>query len=129
VASRSLSRIVSERPLHVALIGDAAHPTTPNPVQGGCMAIEDGMVLAALLATDDVTTALREREVRRFARTTAITQESLWAGRLGLAARPAAWARDVLTRVTPSALVTNRLNRHYRDTIAWLRVRRSAVAT
>ena len=31
------------------LIGDAAHPTTPNLGQGGCMAIEDAAVLARRL--------------------------------------------------------------------------------
>lgn len=30
----------------ITLLGDAAHPTTPNLGQGGCMAIEDGVVLA-----------------------------------------------------------------------------------
>jgi 2-polyprenyl-6-methoxyphenol hydroxylase-like FAD-dependent oxidoreductase len=30
----------------IGLIGDAAHPTTPNYGQGGCQAIEDGVVLA-----------------------------------------------------------------------------------
>ena len=34
------------------LIGDAAHPTTPNLGQGGCMAIEDAAVLARRLRGD-----------------------------------------------------------------------------
>jgi salicylate hydroxylase len=37
----------------VALLGDAAHPTLPMLAQGANMAIEDGMVLARCLATDD----------------------------------------------------------------------------
>ena len=32
----------------VALVGDAAHPMTPNLGQGACQAIEDAMVLAHL---------------------------------------------------------------------------------
>ena len=33
----------------VALLGDSAHAMQPNLGQGGCMAIEDGYVLAAAL--------------------------------------------------------------------------------
>jgi 2-polyprenyl-6-methoxyphenol hydroxylase-like FAD-dependent oxidoreductase len=33
------------------LLGDAAHPMTPNLGQGGCQAIEDAVVLASLLKT------------------------------------------------------------------------------
>jgi len=33
----------------VALVGDALHPMTPNLGQGGCTALEDGVVLARLL--------------------------------------------------------------------------------
>jgi hypothetical protein len=36
----------------VTLLGDAAHPTTPNLGQGACQAIEDAVVLAASLADD-----------------------------------------------------------------------------
>ncbi|MEU4890428.1 MULTISPECIES: FAD-dependent monooxygenase [Streptomyces] len=34
----------------VALVGDAAHPMTPNLGQGGCQAVEDAVVLALLTA-------------------------------------------------------------------------------
>ena len=34
----------------VGLLGDAAHPMTPNLGQGACQAIEDAVVLAACLA-------------------------------------------------------------------------------
>jgi 2-polyprenyl-6-methoxyphenol hydroxylase-like FAD-dependent oxidoreductase len=39
----------STRNGHVVLIGDAAHPTTPNLGQGACMAIEDGVLLGQIL--------------------------------------------------------------------------------
>jgi salicylate hydroxylase len=34
---------------HVALLGDACHPTLPYPAQGAAMAVEDGAVLGVLL--------------------------------------------------------------------------------
>lgn len=55
---------------HVALLGDAAHPTLPMLAQGANMAIEDGMVLARCLsAYDDVETALARYDAARVART------------------------------------------------------------
>ena len=44
----------------VVLLGDAAHPTTPNLGQGACMAIEDAVVLArALVEARDAATGVR----------------------------------------------------------------------
>ena len=80
----------------VTLLGDAAHPTTPNMGQGGCMAIEDAAVLAASLArTPDLSAALRDFVRRRFRRF----------GRLGQLERPSAVRlRDALLRLSPAAL-------------------------
>eukprot|EP00890_Picochlorum_soloecismus_P002747 jgi/Picsp_1/3473/NSC_06311-R1_zeaxanthin chloroplastic-like len=41
----------------VALVGDALHPMTPNLGQGGCTALEDGVVLARLLRQSGALTA------------------------------------------------------------------------
>ena len=50
----------------VALLGDAAHPMTPDLGQGGAQAIEDGVVLGEVLRPDaDPIAALREYEARR----------------------------------------------------------------
>ncbi len=66
------------------LIGDAAHPTTPNFGQGGCMAIEDSVVLARCLVTNsDPSKALEQFTKERYSRTAAITQESDQFGRIG----------------------------------------------
>jgi 2-polyprenyl-6-methoxyphenol hydroxylase-like FAD-dependent oxidoreductase len=99
----------------VTLLGDAAHPTTPNFGQGGCMAIEDAAVLAACLtdARGDAA-ALREFERRRFGRTRFITKQSLQYGRIGQWASPAAVRlRDALFRLTPSAVSGFTLNRMF----------------
>jgi len=69
---------------HVTLLGDAIHPTTPNLGQGGCMAIEDALVLTRCLAKYDLsTTALRTYEHVRYARTSAITDYSHLYGAVG----------------------------------------------
>ncbi len=44
-----VSKWVSDR---VLLMGDAAHPTTPNLGQGACMAVEDAVVLGECLASN-----------------------------------------------------------------------------
>jgi salicylate hydroxylase len=53
------------------LLGDAAHAMLPHIGQGACMAIEDGYMLADLIAQipDDLTEALRRYEQLRLPRT------------------------------------------------------------
>ena len=52
------------------LLGDSAHAMLPYLGQGACMAIEDGYVLAALIANEaDVTAALKTYETLRMPRT------------------------------------------------------------
>ncbi|HZT57700.1 MAG TPA: FAD-dependent monooxygenase [Pyrinomonadaceae bacterium] len=66
------------------LLGDAAHPLTPNFGQGGCMAIEDAAVLAGCLAKyDDAARALREYGSHRRARTARVARYSLFYGAVG----------------------------------------------
>lgn len=82
------------------LLGDAAHPTTPNLGQGACQALEDAVVLAkALQATADIPTALRAYEAARIPRTTMIVQQSHRVGMVGQWANPVAVAlRNVLVK-------------------------------
>lgn len=69
---------------HVTLLGDAAHPTTPNLGQGAAMAMESALVLARLLAGDPVNMGqvLRRYEQTRYLRTRTITEASRRIGRL-----------------------------------------------
>lgn len=55
----------------ITLLGDAAHPMLPFLAQGAAMAIEDGYILASLLATPhmDLLEALRLYELERAPRT------------------------------------------------------------
>lgn len=53
----------------VTLLGDAIHPMTPNLGQGGCQAIEDGIILAhELKRSQTVEQGLRNYEKRRHPR-------------------------------------------------------------
>jgi 2-polyprenyl-6-methoxyphenol hydroxylase-like FAD-dependent oxidoreductase len=86
------SRIADRLPIaswhadRVVLLGDAAHPLTPNLGQGGCQAIEDAVVLAHLvrawidgrIARDDVGPRY---EQQRQARVHEIVSESFALGR------------------------------------------------
>jgi 2-polyprenyl-6-methoxyphenol hydroxylase-like FAD-dependent oxidoreductase len=82
----------------VGLIGDAAHPTTPNFGQGGCMAIEDCVVLArCLTANPDPARALEAFTAERYERTAGITKESWRFGKVGQwEGRLSCWFRDRL---------------------------------
>ncbi len=68
---------------HVAVVGDAAHAATPNLGQGGCLAIEDAVVLARELATaEKPAEALLAFTAARSPRTSAIVRESWRLGRI-----------------------------------------------
>jgi 2-polyprenyl-6-methoxyphenol hydroxylase-like FAD-dependent oxidoreductase len=59
------------------LLGDAAHPMTPDMGQGACQAIEDAVILADCLGRSaDVPAALRAYEARRIPRTHRVVRES-----------------------------------------------------
>jgi 2-polyprenyl-6-methoxyphenol hydroxylase-like FAD-dependent oxidoreductase len=87
----------------VTLLGDAAHPMTPNLGQGACMAIEDAVVLARALGdAPELGTALRAYEEMRRTRTDRVVAQSRRFGRIaqwsnGLARA----ARNAIMRATP----------------------------
>jgi 2-polyprenyl-6-methoxyphenol hydroxylase-like FAD-dependent oxidoreductase len=59
----------------VTLLGDAAHPTTPNLGQGACQALDDAIVLAHCLSgTRPIEAALRKYAGLRLPRTTGRSQ-------------------------------------------------------
>jgi 2-polyprenyl-6-methoxyphenol hydroxylase-like FAD-dependent oxidoreductase len=68
----------------VTLLGDAAHPMTPNLGQGAAQAIEDAIVLGGCLTTHtDPVFALREYEGRRQPRTASIAKRAWTIGATG----------------------------------------------
>jgi 3-hydroxybenzoate 6-monooxygenase len=62
----------------VIMVGDAAHPALQSFAQGACMAIEDGVCLAALidLADGDFEAAFAQLEAERYVRTARLQLES-----------------------------------------------------
>lgn len=98
------------------LLGDAAHPTTPNLGQGACLAIEDGLVLARAIRAAPVPEQAYARfhaeRARRVARTVRLSR--LW-GQAGMwTADPLVWARDAALRLAPSALFQQQAVAQYR---------------
>ena len=78
------------------LIGDAAHPTTPNLGQGGCMAIEDAVVLARCVSTsDNLEKGLASFVAERYPRTRTIVKQSWLFGKISQKqGRIICWLRD-----------------------------------
>jgi 2-polyprenyl-6-methoxyphenol hydroxylase-like FAD-dependent oxidoreductase len=88
----------------VTLLGDAAHPMTPDLGQGACQAIEDALVLMGSLGENgDVEAALRLYEGRRAERTAYVVRQSRRLGRIAQLENPLACRlRDAVLRVIPS---------------------------
>lgn len=78
---RKLYWLIMPRPWYrgrVLLIGDAAHATTPQLAMGGAIALEDGIVLGELLASEsDLETALEKFMDRRYERCRMVVENSV----------------------------------------------------
>jgi len=95
----------------VTLLGDAAHPTTPNLGHGGGMAIEDAVVLArSLKDADSVADAFAAYERARVSRTAAVVNVSRRFGQIGQFRNPVAiWLRNLMIRMTPERITKGQL--------------------
>jgi 2-polyprenyl-6-methoxyphenol hydroxylase-like FAD-dependent oxidoreductase len=86
----------------ITLLGDAAHPMTPNIGQGACQALEDAVVLGRCLADAPGAEGLREYERLRIPRTSALVRRSRQLGALAQASKPPlTFLRDTLVRAIP----------------------------
>jgi 2-polyprenyl-6-methoxyphenol hydroxylase-like FAD-dependent oxidoreductase len=90
----------------VVLVGDAAHPMTPNLSQGAGQAIEDGVVLSRLLSDRrDTRQAIAEYEKSRRPRVDAMTRNAWRIGRLGrIQGAASCQARDLVMRASFNSL-------------------------
>src|SRR5690606_39263464 len=96
---------------NIVLLGDAAHATTPNLGQGACMAIEDAVVLANCMVTEnDSLRAFKNFEKKRIARTTHIVKTSYTLGKVGQFSNPLlATIRNAAMRLTPESIAEKQL--------------------
>ncbi len=94
-----------------ALIGDAAHPMTPNMGQGGCQAIEDAWVLASAWASaPSPAEAFADYERSPLERANGFARSSWELGRVAQwESGVARFFRDWALRATPRSVVERRL--------------------
>ena len=99
----------------VALAGDAAHPMLQYAAQGACMALEDAVVLAALLRCDpaDVSQRLEKYHGVRRERTARTTLAARW---MGSELYHAAGARAA----ERNALLASHSTEDLYDVVSWL---------
>jgi 2-polyprenyl-6-methoxyphenol hydroxylase-like FAD-dependent oxidoreductase len=97
------------------LLGDAAHPMTPDMGQGACQAIEDAVVLADCLThSSKVADALRAYECRRIPRTSRVVRESRQAGTI------AQWSSPLACRLREAVLRSRFVARIQAKQLAWM---------
>ncbi len=92
----------------ITLLGDAAHPCTPDLGQGVCMALEDAVVLARTLTSDvgAPQTAFRRYEGQRSERTAGLQRASWAVSQVSCATSEfAAQARDAVFSVVPRTAI------------------------
>lgn len=97
----------------VTLLGDAAHPITPNLAQGACQAIEDAVVLSECVGYGESgEVSLKLYEKRRAARAAMFVRLSWLLGRVGqMETSLLCRARDTLIAGTPERLQSRQLQR------------------
>lgn len=97
------------------LLGDAAHPMTPNIGMGGGQAIEDAVVLAEAIAGEDtIEAALARYEAKRMARANGFVKRSYRVGQMAhLRARPLRWLRDHALQLIPLGLIARAMARDF----------------
>lgn len=109
---------------NVVLIGDAAHPTTPNLGQGGCTAIEGAYLLSKCIDKYGLTEKAYNRyEKLHFDRAKQINQESLRLGKIGQLSNPLAiLLRNLLFYITPSRISIKLLSKYFNRRVTTLKI-------
>ena len=99
----------------VALLGDAAHPMLQYFAQGACMAMEDAVCVAAMLADtpDEIPAALQRYCTQRHLRTTRVQVQSI---AIGEHIYHPAGAHAMLR----NAIMSARSSEDYYEVLAWL---------
>jgi 2-polyprenyl-6-methoxyphenol hydroxylase-like FAD-dependent oxidoreductase len=99
---RPLEAFLMPPPWHkgrLLLLGDAAHGTTPHLASGAGMAMEDALVLAESLRTNNtLISALESHTNRRFPRCKLVVENSIAIGDAEMRGEPAATLNEIMTR-------------------------------
>ncbi len=97
------------------LLGDAAHPTTPNLGQGGCLAIEGAYILAKSIQKYGLTKKAFDRyEELQYPRSTNIVKESLKLGQLGQITNPVLITlRNFAIKAMPSSVALKMIDKYF----------------
>ena len=100
---------------NVTLIGDAAHPSTPNLGQGGCMAIEGAYLLANCINKYGLCPKAYETyEKHQFPRSKKIVNESLKLGKMGQITNPVLISlRNFFFKVIPSSVAMKMIDKYF----------------
>lgn len=98
----------------MALIGDAAHATTPNLGQGACQAIEDAYVIAEQLSiNDNIEACFKIFEEKRFKKATYITNTSWRFGQMTNTSGVMKALLMTVLRLTPNSINEKQLDKIY----------------
>jgi 2-polyprenyl-6-methoxyphenol hydroxylase-like FAD-dependent oxidoreductase len=111
------SDIIDLKPLNkftsgrIALLGDAAHATTPNMGQGACMAIEDAVILTNCLVKEKtIEDAFSQYELKRIPRTKYIVNNSWRIGKIAQLENPfLIRLRNAVIKMTPQSVTDNQI--------------------
>ena len=97
----------------VALIGDAAHATTPNLGQGGCQAVEDAFVLAKCLKENpSPEKAFEQYQSIRYQKAVYVVNTSWTFGKMTNIGNPILqWMRNGAMRMMPEATAIKELDK------------------
>ncbi|SKB75263.1 FAD-dependent monooxygenase [Dyadobacter psychrophilus] len=97
------------------LLGDAAHPTTPNLGQGGCLAIEGAYILGEIIRKYGITDTVFQRyESLHFIHAKNIVQDSRKLGKVGqLENSIAVYVRNKILSLTPSSFTLKVVDKYF----------------
>ncbi|MCF0048870.1 FAD-dependent monooxygenase [Dyadobacter sp. LJ53] len=106
------------------LLGDAAHPTTPNLGQGGCLAFEGAHILGEIIRKYGVTDTVFQRyESLQFARAKNIVEDSRRLGKIGqLESSIAVYIRNMILGLTPSSFTLKVIDKYFLYDVTSMRI-------
>ncbi len=109
---------------NATLLGDAAHPTTPNLGQGGCMAMEGAYILATALNNYGITPqAFQRYEDLHYPRAKMIVKDSLKIGKMGQISNPLLGKlRNFAFKAMPSSVAIKMVDKFFAYRVTKLKI-------